>query len=256
MKKEIIFTGKRIDNGEIVKGHYFTPPLTDENSGLPPETGWFFLAGGERRHCIEKDGVVYTVTPESVKLDLDLQELFAKKLKRICAILTKEVVIDDGIRGHHYGPIKSSLMSHFELDYTLLYTSFPFTKVETENGTTFEPTSEELAAFRAKWLLQCLEKISFITDDAISEMENYPPRCDVRKLKVYEMNDMDYYADYSLEEAKEHFEQMSGDPDSGEDARELTDEEFDRLSSEDKSGEDWKAYLATFTTHGYFAGRE
>ena len=64
--RENKFRGRRIDNGEWVYGHYFTPPPTDENSGLPPESGWFFLSGSSERHCIEQDGVVFTVDPETV----------------------------------------------------------------------------------------------------------------------------------------------------------------------------------------------
>ncbi|MDA8119997.1 MAG: YopX family protein [Gammaproteobacteria bacterium] len=64
--REHKFRGRRSDNGEWVYGHYFTPPLTDENSGLPAESGWFFLSGTEKRHCIEQDGVVYTVDPDTV----------------------------------------------------------------------------------------------------------------------------------------------------------------------------------------------
>lgn len=58
--REIKFRGKRIDTGEWVYGHYFTTPLTDENSGAPSEDGWFFLTG-EQRHCISTDGVVYVI---------------------------------------------------------------------------------------------------------------------------------------------------------------------------------------------------
>ena len=62
------FIGKRIDNGEWIEGYYFISPLTDENSGTPPESGWFFLSG-ERRHCIStENGVVYVVEPDSVQV--------------------------------------------------------------------------------------------------------------------------------------------------------------------------------------------
>lgn len=63
---EIKFRSKRIDNGEWIYGNYFTPPLTDENSGMPAESGWFFLSGGDEHHCIEQNGVVFTVDPETV----------------------------------------------------------------------------------------------------------------------------------------------------------------------------------------------
>jgi len=61
------FKGERIDNGEWVEGHYFTTPLSDENSGAPTDAGWFFLTG-ETRHCIGKDGIAFCVHPESVQV--------------------------------------------------------------------------------------------------------------------------------------------------------------------------------------------
>lgn len=60
-----LFRGRRIDTGMWMTGQYVTTPITDENSGLPSESGWFFLTG-ETRHCIVKDGVAYSVVPESV----------------------------------------------------------------------------------------------------------------------------------------------------------------------------------------------
>lgn len=56
-----LFKAKRIDSDAYVIGHYFVAPLTDENSGLPSESGWFFLAGYPKRHCLEVNGVVYTI---------------------------------------------------------------------------------------------------------------------------------------------------------------------------------------------------
>ncbi|ODA39303.1 YopX family protein [Desulfosporosinus sp. BG] len=58
--REIKFCGKRVDNGQWVYGQYFITPLTDENSGLPSETGWFFLTG-EKKHCIARDGVSFVI---------------------------------------------------------------------------------------------------------------------------------------------------------------------------------------------------
>ena len=66
------FKGKRIDNGEWVSGHYFTTPLTDENSGIAPNFGWFFLSDGIKRHCIERDNVVFVVDPDTIKRDFGI----------------------------------------------------------------------------------------------------------------------------------------------------------------------------------------
>lgn len=63
--REIKCRGRRIDTGKWVYGHYFIAPLTDENSGTTPDAGWFFLTG-EKRHCIESDGVVFTVDEKTV----------------------------------------------------------------------------------------------------------------------------------------------------------------------------------------------
>ena len=63
--RQIKFRGKRVDNGEWVYGDYFKTPLTDENSGLPPDSGWFFLTG-KTNHCIGQDGVAFVVDPATV----------------------------------------------------------------------------------------------------------------------------------------------------------------------------------------------
>jgi uncharacterized phage protein (TIGR01671 family) len=60
------FRGRRVDNGEWVKGHYFTTPLTDENSGVAQGFGWCFLSDGTERHCISQNGVVFVVDPSTV----------------------------------------------------------------------------------------------------------------------------------------------------------------------------------------------
>lgn len=61
MNRLIKFRAKRHDNGAWVHGHYFTVPLTDGNSGLPQESGWYFLAGGETKHCIESGGCAFVI---------------------------------------------------------------------------------------------------------------------------------------------------------------------------------------------------
>lgn len=63
--REILFRGKRCDNGEWVEGYYFTTPLTDESTGSKPEEGWFFLTG-KTRHVISRNSCVYEVIPETV----------------------------------------------------------------------------------------------------------------------------------------------------------------------------------------------
>ena len=56
-----MFIAKRIDSEEYVQGNYFVSPLTDENSGTPPEAGHHFLSG-ETRHCIQRnDGTVCVI---------------------------------------------------------------------------------------------------------------------------------------------------------------------------------------------------
>lgn len=65
-KREIKFRAKRIDNGRWVYGHYFRTPLTEENSGLPHDKGWFFLSDGNMRDCIEQDNVAYVIDPETL----------------------------------------------------------------------------------------------------------------------------------------------------------------------------------------------
>ena len=67
------FKGKRIDNGEWVSGHYFMTPLTDENSGIASNFGWFFLSDGIKRHCIStEEGTVCVIDPETLKRDFGM----------------------------------------------------------------------------------------------------------------------------------------------------------------------------------------
>lgn len=66
MTREIEFRGRRLDNGHWVYGRYFRAPLTDENSGMPAEAGWFFLSGGDIKHCIESDGIAFVIDVETL----------------------------------------------------------------------------------------------------------------------------------------------------------------------------------------------
>lgn len=63
--REIKFRAKRIDIERWVYGDYFHTPLTDENSGAPPKSGWFFLTG-ERRACIVQNNVAFVIDEATV----------------------------------------------------------------------------------------------------------------------------------------------------------------------------------------------
>ncbi len=70
----IRYRAKRTDSERFgmdmwVTGHYFTTPLTDENSGAPAEAGWFFLSGPDQpqRHLIEDGGVAFTIDPATLE---------------------------------------------------------------------------------------------------------------------------------------------------------------------------------------------
>jgi cell fate (sporulation/competence/biofilm development) regulator YmcA (YheA/YmcA/DUF963 family) len=68
---DIKFRAKRIDprgdKYDWIEGHYFISPLTEENANVDPKEGCFFLTG-KTRHCIERDGVVYVIDPETLEL--------------------------------------------------------------------------------------------------------------------------------------------------------------------------------------------
>lgn len=74
MSQPIRYRAKRIDSDRFgmdmwVTGHYFTAPLTDENSGAPAEAGWFFLSGPDQptRHLIADNGVAFTIDPDTLE---------------------------------------------------------------------------------------------------------------------------------------------------------------------------------------------
>lgn len=52
-------------------------------------------------------------------------------------------------------------------------------------------------------------------------------------MKIYRMNDCDWWVGESLDACKADYIEECGDPESVEDARELTDEELDRLKFTD-----------------------
>lgn len=74
MGEPIRYRAKRTDSERFgmdvwVTGHYFTTPLTDENSGAPAEAGWFFLAGPDQptRHLIVDGGTAFTIDPATLE---------------------------------------------------------------------------------------------------------------------------------------------------------------------------------------------
>jgi len=77
--REIIFRGKRVDNGEWVEGYYFVSPLTNENIQCDQKDGWFFATGVER-HCISQDHCVFEVLPETVGQYTGLEDKNGKKI--------------------------------------------------------------------------------------------------------------------------------------------------------------------------------
>ena len=66
--REIKFRGKVLGREQWVYGHYFVSPLTDENSGEPPENGWFFLSGVScvPHHIIVQNIVAFSVNPNTI----------------------------------------------------------------------------------------------------------------------------------------------------------------------------------------------
>lgn len=66
--REILFRGKVIGRNQWVYGHYFVSPLTDENSGEPPQSGWCFLSGigCKPHHIIVQNSVAFSVDPDTV----------------------------------------------------------------------------------------------------------------------------------------------------------------------------------------------
>lgn len=66
--REILFRGKVIGRNQWVYGYYFISPLTDENSGESPESGWHFLSGigCKPHHIIVQNSVAFSVDPDTI----------------------------------------------------------------------------------------------------------------------------------------------------------------------------------------------
>jgi hypothetical protein len=87
-----------------------------------------------------------------------------------------------------------------------------------------------------------------------------------KKLKVFEINDCEWFADYSLEEAIQHYKEFTGcdDPDNFSEACKVPYSEMQRLKyvteETKKNGEpkliSFARQLKTFTEPGYFATTE
>ena len=74
--REIKFRAKRTDTKDWVFGQYFITPLTDENSGEKPESGWFFLSGpyAKSHHCIVQNSVAFTIDPATLGQFISLKD--------------------------------------------------------------------------------------------------------------------------------------------------------------------------------------
>lgn len=84
------FKAKRIDNEDWVEGNYFKAPLTDENSFADPAAGLFFLTDKER-HCIECNGVVFTVDVKTLRQYTGINDIRKKEIyekEKVKAIVT------------------------------------------------------------------------------------------------------------------------------------------------------------------------
>lgn len=84
----------------------------------------------------------------------------------------------------------------------------------------------------------------------------------LKKLKVFRMNDFDCFADYSLEEAIKHYKEMSLiDDDEIDDPREYSEEELDALKiveidEPNHPTHTFKEWLDGFDKPGFFSSTE
>jgi uncharacterized phage protein (TIGR01671 family) len=80
--RNIKFIAKVLGRNQWVYGQYFVTPLTDENSGEPPEAGWSFLSGpyAKPHHCIVQNSVAFTIDINTLGQYIGLEDKNGKEM--------------------------------------------------------------------------------------------------------------------------------------------------------------------------------